>query len=102
MDSAGQIVLSTQFEASQGCEELNPVGIDAQPTTVSVDADVTLYTYIRLPGGLALSRINREPLRTTLLVRSCYEEILDIIFRDDAPAAVVGGPGIGIPRFLSA
>jgi hypothetical protein len=82
MDLDGQAVLSTQ------------VGVDPD-IEMYTEPHATPYKFVQLPDGLALPTIAREPPRETILVRSCYDEILDIILRERSPAAVLGSPGIG-------
>jgi hypothetical protein len=92
MNSDAQIVLNTQVGAIQGDEEPNLASIDPD---VEMGTEPTLYTCIQLPDGLTLPKAAYEPPRRTLLVRSCYEEILAAIPPDEPRAAVLGGPGIG-------
>ena len=94
MDLDGQILPSIQVGATQGSEEPNPASVDVD-VEMDTEPPTTPYRYIQLPDGLVLPTITREPPRTRLLVRSCYDEILERIIRDNSPAAVLGSSGIG-------
>jgi hypothetical protein len=75
------------------------------PTPASVDTDAKpvvettkfKFKYIQLPPGLTLPNIgdpqSSDP--TNLLIRSCYDEIMDVIFRREKSVAILGSPGVG-------
>lgn len=84
-----QIILGIQYN-----EEHTVVDAD---TEVNGEQSEFFFRHIQLPDGLR-SPITAEQFQphTKLLIRSCYDRILEKIGKRSC-AAVLGGPGIGDP-----